>query len=66
LIAIVISPLLVVKNIEKLRFVSLIAIISISTFTIVLIYNFFDNVAKDTLPPRSDLGFWGPKDFDFY
>lgn len=40
-IGIVLFPLLIVKSIEKLRFVSLIAILSITTFTVLVIYNFF-------------------------
>lgn len=41
ILAILLIPLLIVKSIEKLRFVSLTAILSISTFTVLAFYNFF-------------------------
>ena len=39
-VAISLIPLLIVKSIEKLRFVSLVAIISVLSFTSVIIWNF--------------------------
>ena len=47
-LAILIFPLLIVKSIEKLKFVSLTAILSITVFTILVIYNFFaiDAISK--------------------
>ncbi|CAD8171071.1 unnamed protein product [Paramecium pentaurelia] len=41
ILGLVLTPLLIVKSIEKLRFVSLTAILSISTFTGLAFYNFF-------------------------
>lgn len=41
-------PLLIVKSIEKLRFVSLTAILSITTFTALAFYNFFK---REESPP---------------
>lgn len=40
LLGLLIYPLMVVKSIEKLRFVSLTAILSIASFTLMLLYNF--------------------------
>lgn len=60
IIAIVLTPLILVKNIEKLRFVSVFAILSISSFSIMVIYNFF---AMDTTP--KGFAWWIPEDFDF-
>ena len=47
ILGILLIPLLTVKSIEKLRFVSLTAILSISTFTVLAFYNFFK---KDGTP----------------
>ena len=47
ILGLVLSPLLIVKSIEKLRFVSLTAILSISTFTALAFYNFF---TKEEIP----------------
>jgi len=66
MVALLIMPLLVVKSIEKLKFVSLVAILSIASFTIILIYNFFRNVSENTLPPYDELGVWFPRDFNLF
>ncbi|CAD8076927.1 unnamed protein product [Paramecium primaurelia] len=47
ILGLVLIPLLIVKSIEKLRFVSLTAILSISTFTGLAFYNFF---TKEEIP----------------
>ncbi|KAM3145381.1 hypothetical protein pb186bvf_002425 [Paramecium bursaria] len=57
-ISVFLFPFLIVKSIEKLKFVSLTAIISISTFTILVIYNIF---VIDSL--GSGFSFWLPAQF---
>lgn len=47
-LAVCLIPLLIVKSIEKLRFVSLTAILSITTFTALAFYNFF---TREESPP---------------
>lgn len=49
MIGILIFPLLIVKSIEKLKFVSLTAILAISTFTILVIYNFIVSYSENGL-----------------
>jgi len=65
-VAILIMPLLVVKSIEKLKFVSLVAILSIASFTTILIYNFFKNISDNSLPPYDELGVFLPRDFNIF
>jgi amino acid permease len=48
-VGIVLIPLVTVKTIERLRFVSLIAILSVATFTSILIYNFIKQLANGSL-----------------
>lgn len=40
-VSICLTPFLLVKTIEKLKFVSLFAILSISSFSCLVVYNFF-------------------------
>jgi amino acid permease len=71
--SILIAPLLVVKKIEHLRFVNLIAITSITCFSFVVVYNFFYLASRQELADgnifyldiRTDYYFFIPKDFDF-
>ena len=49
IVAFLLSPLLTVKSIEKLRFVSLIAIMSVILFTSVIIWNFGVQLNKNNL-----------------
>lgn len=58
LIGLILYRLLIVKSIEKLKFVSLFAIISISTFSVLVIYNFAITSEKP-----AGFSYWLPEDF---
>ncbi|CAD8060629.1 unnamed protein product [Paramecium primaurelia] len=58
-ISIMLLPFLLVKSIEKLRFVSLFAILSISSFSCLVIYNFFR--IEQT---NSQFSWWIPDNFN--
>lgn len=62
-VGILLIPLVTVKKIERLRFVSFVAMASITTFTFIIIYNFFKLLHDDKL--SSDYGFL-PVNFDFF
>lgn len=62
-VGILLIPLVTVKKIERLRFVSFVAMASITTFTFIIIYNFFKLLSEDKL--SSDYGFL-PVNFDFF
>jgi amino acid permease len=74
MISILIFPLTLLKEIEKLKFVSLIGIASILIFTIAIVYNFF-KVVLNGGPPEGRLitrfilmigfGVLAPTDFSF-
>jgi len=53
-------PLQIVKSIEKLKFVSVFAIMSLVTFSVLVIYNFA--ISENTGPGFT---FWIPDDFSF-
>ncbi|CAD8146330.1 unnamed protein product [Paramecium octaurelia] len=58
-LSIFLLPFLLVKSIEKLRFVSLFAILSISSFSCLVIYNFF-TIDKT----NSQFSWWIPDNFE--
>jgi amino acid permease len=72
-VSILTAPLIVVKKIEHLKFVSLIAVTSITCFSFVVVYNFIDLASRQELADgnifyldiRTDYYFFLPKDFDF-